>query len=232
MKKKTLIIVLMAVLIVPNIFAEYGEPERESRKVSNFYSIVANSGVDVFITQDDELSVEVEASKDVIHRIITEVKGETLHIYVKGNFRWGFKDVKKVYVSAPEYKMISANGGVDIRGNNCINAETLSVQSSGGGDVYLSVKTTMLKLNGSGGGDISVEGISDSLTASSSGGSNINARKLSAKFVKVSASGGDADVFASERITAHASGGGDVNYTGSPKEKNITERGGGDVSGF
>lgn len=233
MKKMISIFVLMAVLFVPDIFAGAGEPDREIREVKNFQSVVVNSGVDVFIMQGDEHKVEVEASKDVIHRIITEVKGETLHVYVKGNFRWRFKDIRKVYISAPDYKVISANGGADVRGNNTIKTDMLSLQSSGGGDIYLSVETTTLKLNCNGGADISVEGNTDNLMASASGGADIDARKLLAKNVEVSASGGgDADVFASEKITAHASGGGDVHYSGSPKEKNISESGGGDVSGF
>ena len=231
--KKISIIILLAILIVPNIFAGSGEPEREIREVKDFSSVEAGSGIDVFITQSNEFRVEVEASKNAIHRIITEVRGETLHVYVKGSFRWGSKDIRKVYVSAPEYKMISANGGADIRGNNSIKAEMLSLKSTGGSDIYLSVETTTLKLNCSGGADISVNGTTDQLSASSSGGSDINARKLMAKYVDVSASGGgDADVYASEKITARASGGGDVNYTGSPKEKDISESGGGDVSGF
>ncbi|TLX76921.1 DUF2807 domain-containing protein [Labilibacter sediminis] len=233
MKKKISIIALLAVLIVPNIFAGSGQAEREVRKVKSFNSVSANSGIDVFITQGSEQSVEVEASKNSIHRIITEVKGETLHIYVKGSFKWNSKDIKKVYITAPEFKSISAGGGADVRGVSSVKAEILSLNSSGGADIYLSVETTTLKLNCSGGADISVNGTTEQLRAVASGGSDIKADKLMAKYVDVSASGGgDAHVFASEKIVANASGGGDVHYTGSPKEKDISESGGGDVSGF
>ncbi len=233
MKRNKLIISLLAILIGVNIFAGNPKTDREVRKVSKFNSISIGSGLDAYITQGDGNSVEVEASKNLIHRIITEVKGETLHVYVKGNFRWNNKDVRKIYITAPNYKTISASGGADIHGNTPIKGELMILKSSGGADIYLSVNTKTLKLSCSGGADILVEGTAELLSASASGGADINAKKLKAKHVDVSASGGgDADVYASESLTAKASGGGDVNYIGSPKDKNISESGGGDVSGY
>lgn len=233
MTKAKLVISAFAVLIGLNLFAGNQNTEREVRKVESFHSVSASSGVNVYLTQGDQMSVEVEASKDQIHRIITEVEGGTLKVYVKGNFRWNGKDVRKVYVSAPEYKHLKASGGADIRGNSPIKADLLTLNSNGGGDIYLSVATTTLKMNCSGGADIMVEGTTETMTASASGGADINAKKLKAKHVTASASGGgDVDVYASESLTAKASGGGDVNYTGSPKDKKISESGGGDVSRF
>ena len=232
MIQKRLMISIWAVLIGLNLFAQNSGTEREVRESARFTSVSAGSGLDVFITQDDQ-SVEVEATKNQIHRIITEVKGETLHVYVKGNFRWKAKDVRKVYISAPEYKTISASGGADIRGNSPIECDQLALKSSGGGDIYLSVVSKSLKLNCSGGADIQVEGSTETLTASASGGADIDAKKLKAKVVDASASGGaDIDVYASESLNARASGGGDINYTGSPKDKKISKSGGGDVSRF
>ncbi len=227
-----MIISVLAVIIGLNLFAGNPKVEREVREVASFNSVSAASGIDVYITQGNDFSVEVEASKNQIHRIITEVKNGTLHIYVKGNFRWNSKDVHKAYISAPEYKKISASGGADLRGNTAIKGDELSLNSSGGGDIYLSINCKVLSLNCSGGADISVEGTTDQLNASASGGADIDAKKMKAKNVEASASGGgDVDVFASESLNANASGGGDVNYMGSPKIKNIKESGGGDVSG-
>ncbi|WP_430935568.1 head GIN domain-containing protein [Saccharicrinis sp. 156] len=233
MARKKVILSVFTLLVGVSLLAKSGTNEREVREVAKFNSITANSGLDVYIVQGSECSVEVEASKSQIHRIVTEVKGGTLHVYVKGNFRWNLKDVRKVYVSAPEFTNITANGGADIRGNSVIKSGHLNVKSNGGADIYLSVDTKSLILNCSGGADIMVEGTTEQLTASASGGADINAKKLKAKYVTASASGGgDIDVFASESITAKASGGGDVNYMGSPKKKNISESGGGDVSGY
>ncbi|SMO93081.1 Putative auto-transporter adhesin, head GIN domain [Saccharicrinis carchari] len=230
---KKLVFASIAVLIGLLIFVQISSAQREIRQVGNFNSIKVANGLDVYITQQNERGVEIEASKGQIHRIITEVKGETLHVYVKGSFKWNLKDTRKVYISSPIFKNITANGGADIHGTTAIKAENLNLECNGGADIYLSVYTNNLNLNCTGGADMLIEGTTEKLTASASGGADINAKKLKAKHATVSASGGgDVEVFASESLTANASGGGDVNYSGSPKMKQINESGGGDVSGY
>ncbi len=230
---KKLVFSSIAVFIGLIFFAQISTAQREIRQVENFSSIKVANGLDVYITQEKEQRVEVEAIKGQIHRIITEVNNGTLHVYVKGSFKWNAKDIRKIYISAPEFKNITANGGADIHGNTVVKSESLNVECNGGADIYLSVETNDLNLSCTGGADMLMEGITENLSATASGGADINAKKLKAKYVVASASGGsDVDVYASESITAKASGGGDINYLGSPKIKHISESGGGDVSGY
>ncbi len=232
MIKKQLLLSILSLFISFSVFAEMQETEREERQLKDFTAIVVSSGIDVYITQADEFSVEVEASKNVMHRIITELRGNTLHVYVKGKFRWGSKDIRKVFISAPEINKLVASGGADIHGSTPLKTELLVLTSSGGADIYVSVKTSTVKMTSSGGADISVDGSCDQVNAVASGGADINAKKLIAQYVNATASGGGTiEVYASERIYATASGGGDINYTGSPKDKQISESGGGDVTG-
>ncbi len=227
--KLRLLTLIIAVVTATSIFSQI----KEVRKTTPFSSISVSSGIDVYLTQSDEIKVEIEADKSSLHRIITEVKEETLHIYVKGRFKWSAKDCKKVYVSAPVFKKILASGGADIRSTGNIQIDNLFVSSSGGADIYLTSETQSIKLKCSGGADISVKGSTDSLDANCSGGSDIDAKKLMAKYANVNASGGsDIEVYVTEELKANASGGGDVHYTGSPKSKDINESGGGDVNRF
>ncbi len=227
--KRQLLTLTMAIITATTLFSQI----KEVRETEPFTSITASSGIDVYLTQGDETKVEVEANKNSLHRIITEVKDETLHIYVNGKFKWSSKDTKKVYVTAPAFKKINASGGADIRSTGSIHEENLKVISSGGADVYLTSQSQFIKLICSGGADISIKGNTDTLDAVCSGGSDIDANKLIAKYADVNASGGsDIEVNVSEELKANASGGGDVNYTGSPKSKKINESGGGDVTRF
>ncbi len=227
--KRRLLTLIIAVVTATSIFSQI----KEVRETKPFTSISASSGIDVYLSQSDEIKVEVEASKNSMHRIITEVKDGTLHIYVEGKFKWSSKDTKKVYVSAPVYKKISASGGSDIRSTGNIHADNLFVNSSGGADIYLTSETQSIKLTCSGGADISIIGSTDTLNANSSGGSDIDAKKLKAKYANVNASGGsDVYVNVSEELKANASGAGDIHYTGSPKNKVINESGAGDVNRF
>ncbi len=224
-----LLTLCIAVVTATSIFAQI----KEVRETKSFTSVSVSSGIDAFLIQGEPTKVEVEANKNALHRIITEVKGETLHIYVKGNFRWSAKDTKKVYVTAPTFNKIDASGGADVKSNGTIKEVDMIVISSGGADVYLTSETQSLKLICSGGADISVKGSTNTLDANCSGGSDIDAKKLMAKFADVVASGGaDIEVNVSEELKANASGGGDVHYTGSPKLKDINESGGGDVTRF
>ena len=85
---KKIISLFAAVLLSSTIFAQEGNPHKEAREVAPFTSLYISSGIDVYLVQDDKIEVNVEASKNTIHRIITEVRGETLHIYVDGKFNW------------------------------------------------------------------------------------------------------------------------------------------------
>ncbi len=152
MTQKRIMISVLTVFISVSLFA--GNTEREVREVANFNKINVSSGLDVYLTQGSQCSVEIEATHNQMHRIITEVKDGTLHVHVKGSFRWGSKDVRKVYVSAPEYISILASSGADIHGTSVIKSEVLSLKSNGGADIYLSLETKTLKVSCSGGADI------------------------------------------------------------------------------
>ncbi|WP_289054065.1 head GIN domain-containing protein [Carboxylicivirga marina] len=207
--------------------------EKETRQVDDFSGISVSSGIDLYLTQSSENSLEVECRKGDIHKLITEVEGSTLKIYMKGNssWNWNSKTVPKVYVSFKQVEKLMASGGSDVYGQNVIRQDYLKLSTSGGADVYVEVNTKVLKMTTSGGSDIKIKGTTDKLTASSSGGSDISARELKAQTVKVTTSGGsDAIVWAEKEIVANASGGSDITYLGNPEIKQLNESGAGDIS--
>jgi len=224
---------LTLTFIASLLFTMLTAQEKENRTVSDFTSINVSSGIDLYITQGEDISLEVICDKGEIHRLITEVEGSTLKIYMKGsnNWNWSNSKVPKVYVNYKEINEISANGGSDLYGQNVITTSKLSIKSSGGADIYAEVKTDELKINSSGGSDIKIKGSTTNLTASASGGSDINARELKAQIVKVNSSGGaDAIVWAEKELTANASGGSDIDYYGNPEKKSLSESGAGDIN--
>lgn len=221
--------VVLALILASISFAQ----EKEIRKVSDFSGISVSSGIDLYVTQSSDSKVEVVCKKDDLHRLKTEVEGNTLKVYMKGNNSWSWnrKTAPKVYVSCQHVKNLVSSGGSDIYGQNVIVEPYMKISSSGGSDIYIEVKAEELKLTTSGGSDIKIKGTTDKLLASSSGGSDINARELKAQVVKVTTSGGsDAIVWAGKEIVANASGGSDIVYYGNPEHKNLNESGAGDIS--
>ncbi|MCT4590319.1 MAG: DUF2807 domain-containing protein [Carboxylicivirga sp.] len=207
--------------------------EKELRETDNFTAISVSSGIDLYYTQSTETKVEVVCKKDDLHRLKTEVEGNTLKVYMRGSnsWKWNDRNVPKVYVSSPHLKNLMSSGGADVYGQNMVNELIMKISSSGGADIYIEVRCEELKISTSGGSDIKIKGTADRLFATSSGGSDLNARELKAKSVKVTSSGGsDAIVWADNEITANASGGSDIVYYGNPEHKNLNESGAGDIT--
>ncbi|TAJ11493.1 DUF2807 domain-containing protein [Marinilabiliaceae bacterium JC017] len=223
----------LALFTSGTLFSDIFAQETETREIPDVTKVSVSSGINLYITQGNETSLVIEAEKDQMNKIVTEVKGNQLRIYRESSgWSWkGWNDVPKVKLTIKEIEQIMLSGGADVYSKNTLKANSLSVKASGGADAFLNVDTRELHLQSSGGADIKVEGKTEYLTANSSGGSDIMAKDLAAKIVKASASGGgDATVYATEEINANASGGGDVLYYGNPAKKQISESGGGDVT--
>jgi hypothetical protein len=207
---------------------------REERSVSNeFTEISVSSGIDLFVKQGEPVEIIVEAANDFMGKVKTEVKGNTLNVYVEGGvFSWFQSHSAKVHVTVPEISKLASSGGADLKSVGEIVSDQIEIVSSGGADAEVTLKASTVVLKCSGGADIVARGKADFLEASASGGADIKARQLLAKKVEASASGGaDVTVFASVEIKASASGGADVDYYGSPGMKNVNSSGGGDVKG-
>lgn len=230
-KQNTLFKGLLAIFLLATIVTTTVGQEKETRTIGDFTRISVGSGIDLYITQGDHIDLVVEASKDRLHKIITEVKDNQLKIYTKNKYEWGWDKAPKVYLTFKQLERLTAGGGADVYSKTIIKAEKLEVSTSGGADAYLHVQTDKLKLSTSGGSDIKIKGETQTLYAEASGGSDINAQELKAQSVKVSTSGGaDATVWAEKELTASASGGSDIDYYGNPEVKNLNESGAGDIS--
>jgi hypothetical protein len=96
----------------------------EKRNVGKFNSIHAGDGVYVFIKHGDTESVEVEADKDYISDVVTEVKNGTLYIKNGDGLRWVFggKSSKvNVYLTFKGFSSLNSGGGVNISERETLN---------------------------------------------------------------------------------------------------------------
>lgn len=230
---------LLIALIAINTAANAGEKEQtENRNVRDFDAIKVSAGINLYISLGNNESVKVVADDDIIDKLKTEVRGGTLHVYMKDNnwldniFNWGHSHSSKVYVTARELKSIDASSGSDVKSENTLKGDVLKVEVSSGSDVNLDVVYKEISLSSSSGSDARLTGKAKYFTANSSSGSDINARNLQAQICKVSvSSGADASVTATGELKANASSGGDIVYYGNPEVVDINESSGGDVSG-
>ncbi|PCJ96525.1 MAG: DUF2807 domain-containing protein [Flavobacteriaceae bacterium] len=190
-----------------------GVVTEDTRNVSEEFTVVsASEGLDVYVTQADEFSIEVEADENIIDLIGTDIKNGKLRIHAIENIG---RATKKVYVSLPNITALESSSGADLIATNIIEADKIRLHSSSGADLKVEVNADEVSADASSGADIRLSGVSNMLRADASSGSDIKARELLTKTCNADASSGaDITVNVSESLVADASSGADIKYSG------------------
>lgn len=190
-----------------------GQVVEESRKVTDEFNMVhASEGLDVFVTQGNEFSINVEADENIIDLIGTDIRDGRLKIHAIENIG---RATKNIYVTLPEVTSLSTSSGADLIAQNTIKARKIELDASSGSDLEVEVDAEEVSADTSSGADIKLSGRTNVFYADASSGSDIKARDLMAKRCTADASSGaDISVNVSESLTADASSGADISYTG------------------
>ncbi|MEO2052677.1 MAG: head GIN domain-containing protein [Allomuricauda sp.] len=190
-----------------------GEIVEETRAVSeDFTEVLASEGIDVFVTQDSEFKISVEADENIIDLIGTDIRDGKLKIHAIENIG---RATKNVYVSLPRITALKSSSGADLVVQNVIESESIELDASSGADLRVELRANEVSADASSGADIRVSGSADILHADASSGSDIKARKLEVKRCNADASSGaDISVNVSESLVADASSGADITYSG------------------
>jgi hypothetical protein len=197
-----------------------GVVAKETRTVTeDFSEVSASEGIDVYITQGGDFSIEVEADENVLDLIGTDIKNGKLKVHAIENIG---RATKKVYVTLPEVTGLYASSGADLETRDVIKGNKISLDASSGADIRASLVAEEVEADASSGADIRLEGEAEILRADASSGSAIRARELAVRICYADASSGaDVDLNVSESLIADASSGADISYTGNPRvEKN------------
>lgn len=190
-----------------------GQIVEETRAVSeDFTEVLASEGIDVFVTQDSEFKISVEADDNIIDLIGTDIRDGKLKIHAIENIG---RATKNVYVSLPRITALKSSSGADLIVQNVIESESIELDASSGADIRVELKANEVSADASSGADIRVSGIAEILHADASSGSDIKARELEVKQCNADASSGaDISVNVTESLVADASSGADITYTG------------------
>ena len=202
----------------------------ETRKINDDFSkIEIGQGIQLYITQEDNLSLVVKADENLHKLIKTEVRNGVLKISSKRNIRRAKS--KKIYLSAPNINAIKATSGSDVVTENTINADVFDAHVSSGADARIDVNAETVNSSSSSGADLRIKGTANYYTAKATSGSSIRAYSLKSKnaTVKVN-SGANIDVYVTESLDAKASSGGDIDFRGNPKKVDKRKSSGGSIS--
>ncbi|RPD47846.1 DUF2807 domain-containing protein [Hymenobacter sediminis] len=225
MKTKQLLLPLLAVLWLPSCdngitgprVRGTGPSETETRTLSSFNRIELKVDGEVIITQGPQQEVRVEAQRNILDVLETEISGNELEIEY-GNVNVRDHDPVKVYVTVPALTEVHVSGSGKIRSAAPWSAEKFEVKVSGSGEADISfTQITSLRTDVSGSGEVRLAGASQSHNISISGSGRVAAYDLNTQDSYVSISGsGRSYVLATRTLNADISGSGSVYYRGTP----------------
>ncbi len=213
---------------MPEKITGNGNVITEERQVPHFNGISVSTGIDVYITRGNKVSLIVEADENLMEAIKTEVRNNKLKIYTSKNIRMAKS--KKIYLTYENLERIDISSAGDVKGENTLVADKLYIRLSSAGDLNLDVKAEEIDINISSSGNAYLSGQTDILKAGLSSAGDLNAFDLEAKAGDVDvSSAGDAKVFITEEASFNSSSAGDIIYKGDPKIKHISTSSAGSV---
>jgi hypothetical protein len=209
----------------------------ETREVSDFDRVSLREFGELVITQGEEESLTIEARRNILSRIKTEVKASQLIIGSSGSWLDQLGDALassfrgeriRCNLTVKQLRGLEVSGAGAVRVGK-IETDRLALQLRGAGDVNIeSLDAEGLTVDLPGAGRISVAGRVAEQTVTISGAGSYDAPKLESQKAKVTLTGlGSATVWAVEGLDATIRGLGGVSYYGTPEvRKEITGAGG------
>ena len=184
--------------------------------IRDFDSFNIQNSANVVLKQGNKFHVEIEAQRNIINNLNTEVTG---NIWKIRNNRPVWKSQKMtIYITMPEFKTIRISGSGDVSTvGDFDNLGDLELRISGSGDMDLDIDADDIYGRIGGSGSIRLSGKADKLDFRVTGSGDIYAMDLQARSAEASISGsGSIRVDVKERLDATVSGSGNIFYHGNP----------------
>ena len=205
------------------------DADAELRTVAgSFNAIKVSGGVDIYLSQSDEESLAVSASKaEYKQQLKTVVNNQVLEIFYDGGSGWNTNNKKlKVYISFKTLQKIKASGACDVQVAGSIHVPSLTIECSGASDFKGAVQVQYLKLELSGASDAKISGTATEVVIASSGASDVKGYDLVADVCTAKASGAsDINITVNKTLTANASGASDIFFKGNATIAESTSNG-------
>ncbi|EGK00342.1 head GIN domain-containing protein [Dysgonomonas gadei] len=211
MKVKSIILLVVCCVISLGISAQV---VKEKKPVSSFNKIAVSGGIDIYFTQSNSHSLEIETDAENMPKIEITVSNGNLELRRKDGERFKRNSRIYAYVSAPALDAIAISGGSDFNAKELNNKGALSIAASGGADIEID----RLNVN--------------EANFAFSGGSDCDIKDLRAKKLKIAASGGsdsNINIGSADEVSLSVSGGADAELSGKVKVISVSCSGGADV---
>ncbi len=209
------------------------DTSEQMRSLDTFTSIRNKGSFEVYVTVGDEQSVKVTADSDIIDKVETEVRGDTLHIQLEHKDNWrGYRNIDvlrvDIVVNSLEAVRVDGSGDFEVRG---LNGGNFRANVNGSGDIELiDAKADRLSIDIKGSGDVEASGECNTLDIEIKGSGDVSGRKMSCKDGDIGIMGsGDVSATLKESVDVGIMGSGDVTVWGKPAKVKSRSMGSGDV---
>ncbi len=167
---KKIAILLVLVTGFTTLFAQ----NREKRNVDTFTKIAFRIPGKVYLRQGNTQSVEIEASKELLKIIETEVDGSTLKIQSPDKWNWRGDERATIYITMKSLEGVSVAGSGDLIGETKFTTRDLDLKVSGSGSMKLEVESNGdIDAHVSGSGDLFLKGTGRNIESKVSGSGKV-----------------------------------------------------------
>ena len=196
-----------------------GQTIKETRDVPQFSGITLAFSGNVYVTQGSPQQVVIEADKNTMDKIVTEINGDKLVLKTRDG-HWRDLGKISVYITMPDVELLAVTGSGDLICESPIKTNEMELFVSGSGSVKVSrLEAHEVSAEITGSGDIMLAGSSNEgeMDATITGSGSIKAQDFEVSEASVRITGsGSAMVYATKELETNITGSGSVNYKGKP----------------
>jgi len=198
-------------------FTTFLNAQDRTQDLEEFNALKIFNGLNVEIKKSKQAKIEIsgDKAKDVN---IKYVKG-TLKLSIKIHDKFKPKELKIIVYYNHDILILDANEGSSIVSDVIIKQENLTLKTQEGAYINLSVNVKDLTIKAVSGGSIDIKGTAENQKVEVTSGGVYEAYDLITKNSDVvSASGGKAEIKATNNLDAKVRFGGNIHYKGAPKK--------------
>ena len=198
----------------------------ELRSLGTFHSVDLTTVGTVNITFGPSQEVSVTVNDNILEYITTIVSNGTLTISIESGVQVSNLNLT-VNLSMTDLEKLALSGAGTIIGNNKFTGDSVSLVSTGAGEIRLRLDVNQLSSSLTGAGEIFVSGKARQHQIQISGAGTIHAFDLLTETTTINVTGvGNVEVNVSQLLDVNISGAGSVYYKGHPTiTQNITGTG-------
>lgn len=200
--------------------------------VQAFSALRLSGGGDIVLIQGPAHQLAIKGADNQVAQVDVAVVNGILEIHPRGNVK--FSPALEFRITCPDLKIVEIDGGFDVRTEGGpLEPSAFTFNFTGRGSIRIALNAPSLTTNLNGVLSAQFLGVVKSMEALIDGTGNFDSRNLLADDVSIELKGmGDADIFASRKLVARATGVGSIAYRGNPSQVDRHARGVGTIKAY